>query len=132
MLDTSAIVGMIRRRSPVPVERLAAYGCDAWALSSVAVVELWYGVEHSQPVERSRLALRTILASLRVADFDEAAAQAYGTLRTDLEKRGLVIGRLVMLIAARALSLDALLVTANVREFSRVRGLRVEDWGGGG
>lgn len=129
MLDTSAVVSMIRRRSPELVGRLEKYPCDEWYLSSVVVAELWYGVEHSDTVERNERALRRLLVTLGVADFGELAARVYGTVRADLERRGQTIGALDMLIAAHALSLDALLVTANVREFARVDGLRVEDWG---
>jgi tRNA(fMet)-specific endonuclease VapC len=129
MLDTSAVVGLIRGRSPLVVEHLATYQCDDWVLSSVVVAEMWYGVEHSRAVERNRSALRALLSILGVAEFGELAAQTYGRVRTDLERRGQAIGPLDTLIAAHAMSLDALLVTANLREFSHVDGLRLAGWG---
>ena len=61
-------------------------------------------------------------------DFDDAAARHYGEIRTDLEKRGIAIGPLDLLIAAHARSLEAALVTGNVKEFRRVRGLDVKAW----
>jgi tRNA(fMet)-specific endonuclease VapC len=69
-----------------------------------------------------------ILSAIEVLPFEEPADQRYGELRADLERRGASIGPNDMLIAAHALMLDCIVVTANVREFSRVRGLRVENW----
>ena len=60
--------------------------------------------------------------------FDESAIWRYGSLRTDLEKRGQQIGALDTIIASHALALDAVLVTNNTREFKRVKGLRYENW----
>ena len=65
---------------------------------------------------------------MEVAPLSAGADHAYATLRADLELRGLVIGQNDMLIAAHALALDAILVTDNVREFKRVKGLKVENW----
>ncbi len=60
--------------------------------------------------------------------FDDSAADAYGSIRADLELRGQLIGSNDMLIAAHALSLGATLITNNVSEFERVTGLRIENW----
>ena len=68
------------------------------------------------------------LAPLPIADFDYAAAEAYGRIRAHLERGGAPVGPLDTLIAAHAASMDAILVTNNVGEFSRVPGLCVEDW----
>jgi tRNA(fMet)-specific endonuclease VapC len=63
-----------------------------------------------------------------VLPYDDRAAKEYGILRTDLQKRGCLIGNMDMLIAAHAKSLDMTVVTNNTREFERVQGLAVEDW----
>jgi tRNA(fMet)-specific endonuclease VapC len=68
------------------------------------------------------------LAPLEVLPFDEAAVWVYGELRADLERRGEAIGALDTMIAAHALSRGATLVTNNLREFSRVKGLVLENW----
>ena len=65
---------------------------------------------------------------IEVLPFDKDAAMAYGDVRADLEKRGLVIGGNDLFIAAHALSLNMTLVTNNQREFSRVKGLKIENW----
>ncbi len=68
------------------------------------------------------------LIPLENVAFDQSAATVYGTIRSDLEKRGVVIGSLDMLIAAHAISLDATWVSNNLREFSRIPNLAVENW----
>ena len=68
------------------------------------------------------------LILLNIVEFDHAAAIHYGTIRSDLESRGLVIGAMDMLIAAHALSLNATLVSNNLREFSRVANLPLGNW----
>ena len=70
------------------------------------------------------------LAPLEILPFDEAAVWAYGDLRADLERRGESIGSLDTMIAAHALSLNALLVTNNTPEFAKVKGLLLDNWVG--
>jgi len=65
---------------------------------------------------------------LEIRSFNQSAAVAYGDIRSNLEKRGEVIGGNDLLIAAHAYSLDRTLVTNNEREFRRVKGLKVENW----
>jgi tRNA(fMet)-specific endonuclease VapC len=72
--------------------------------------------------------LELFLAPLALLPFDKAAVWAYGKLRADLERLGTPIGALDTLIAAHALSLQALLVTHNTREFAQVAGLQLADW----
>ena len=67
------------------------------------------------------------LIPLEIVDFDRAAAILYGSIRSDLESRGLVIGAMDMLIAAHAMSLGVMLVSNNVREFSRIANLSLEN-----
>jgi len=65
---------------------------------------------------------------LEIKSFDQKAATAYGDVRSSLEKKGNIIGSYDLLIAAHALSLDCILVTNNEKEFSRVDGLKIENW----
>jgi tRNA(fMet)-specific endonuclease VapC len=77
---------------------------------------------------RIRCDLNAILSAIEILPLEEPSDQRYGKLRADLEKRGLMIGPNDMLIAAHALMLDCVVVTANVRKFSRVPNLKVENW----
>jgi tRNA(fMet)-specific endonuclease VapC len=97
-------------------------------ISSISVAELWYGVAESRQAAQNAHALEQFLLPLLPAPFDERAAVVYGRIRADLNQRGTPIGPLDTLIAAHALSMEAVLVTNNVGEFSRVVGLKLEDW----
>ena len=108
--------------------RFHEYRLGDIGLSSVVAAELAFSVAKSASA-RNRQALEMFLAPLEVLPFDSAAMWAYGDLRADLERRGEPIGSLDTLIAAHALSVNAVLVTNNTREFSKVRGLKLENWG---
>lgn len=87
-----------------------------------------HGIEKSQAVEKNRLALALFLSPIQILPFDAEAAEAYGKIRADLEKRGTPIGPMDMLIAGHAKAEKLILVTNNTREFNRVNDLVVEDW----
>ncbi|MCY7420685.1 MAG: type II toxin-antitoxin system VapC family toxin [Chitinophagaceae bacterium] len=98
------------------------------AISMITVSELYYGARKSANKEKNFLALNKFFLPFNILDFDIAAANSYGIIRTELESKGIPIGPLDTLIAAHAISLDYILVTNNEREFTRVSGLQVENW----
>ncbi len=132
-LDTNAVIALlknepadVRRRLRRVVSRGAAV-----AISSVVLYELWYGVARSARRRENAERLRVFLSgSVDVVAFDEEDAMAAGELRATLEAAGTPIGPYDLLIAAQALRTGATLVTANVSEFARVRGLAWQDWSG--
>ncbi len=128
LLDTNIIIYTMKCRPPQVAARFAERRADELRLSSISLAELHFGAAKSQQPAKALQAIANLGDALNIAPFDEAAAQAYGPLRAELERQGRPIGALDTLIAAHALSLDATLVTHNVGEFSRVPGLRVEDW----
>ena len=87
-----------------------------------------HGVEKSMAAERNRIAITMFLSPISVLNFDTYAAEEYGKIRVDLERRGTPIGPMDILIAAHAKAEDLILVTNNTREFERVEDLEVEDW----
>jgi tRNA(fMet)-specific endonuclease VapC len=97
-------------------------------ISSITLSELAYGAARSSRPRDSAAALQEFLLAIEVAPYDERAALNYGPVRATLANAGSPIGPLDTLIAAHALSLDAILVTHNQREFSRVADLRIDDW----
>jgi tRNA(fMet)-specific endonuclease VapC len=101
---------------------------DEVYLSSIVVSELHYGVRKSRWRKANIDLLEEFLLDFQIAAYDESAAQHYGPIRATLEKKGNLIGPLDTLIAAHAVSLEMVLVSHNTREFSRVPGLRLEDW----
>jgi tRNA(fMet)-specific endonuclease VapC len=130
LLDTCACIELIRggRSSELLMARLRRKKVGTVGISAITLAELQYGVARSSAPARNRVALVEFLAPLVVAPFDDAAASAYGRLRAELQRAGRPIGPLDMLIAAHALSLSAVLVTGNEREFRRVTGLTIENW----
>ena len=128
MLDTNTCIAVIRRVPEQALKKLRGKSPGQVGVSSITLAELQFGVANSSRRLDAASALSEFLLPLETAPFDAAVTSHYGLVRADLMRRGLPIGPLDMLIAAHALSLDAVLVTHNVREFSRVKGLRVEDW----
>jgi len=98
------------------------------AVSSITVAELIYGAKKSLYVEKNMLAVIKVLSYLNIVDFTKDDAFEYGDIRAHLEKRGIPIGDHDMQIAAQAKRLSLVMVTANVREFSRIENLCVENW----
>lgn len=101
---------------------------DGVAVSSITAAELYVGVAKSADRQRHGKAVADLLGAVTVLPFDMRAAQAYGVIRSHLERRGQGIGPLDLFIAAHAVAEDASLVTNNVREFSRVPTLEIENW----
>lgn len=127
MLDTNICIYAIKNRPAAVLEALRAHETAGIGISSISAAELHFGARKSGSA-KNLLALQHFLEPLEIADFDLAAAQAYGDLRHALESRGTPIGPLDTQIAAHALSLGVCLVSNNTREFERVVGLRLENW----
>ena len=130
MLDTKILVYVLKRRPQhqTVVDRYDAADARLTCISSITLAELRFGVEQSLIRNVTQAKLDRVVAALTVVPFEAAAAHAYGVLRATLRKAGKLIGPLDMLIAGHAISLGVKLVTNNVREFSRVSGLRIENW----
>jgi tRNA(fMet)-specific endonuclease VapC len=127
MLDTNIMIYLMNHRNDNVSDRFKAQPLSSMGVSSITVAELEYGVAKSGSAKNKR-ALDAWLRFLHRPAFDDVAAHIYGTVRASLSLQGTPIGPLDTLIAAHALAVDALLVTNNVREFSRVQGLKIEDW----
>jgi tRNA(fMet)-specific endonuclease VapC len=128
MLDTNLCIALIRRRPRSVLDRLQSYTVGDVGLSVITLAELEYGVMKSSDPRRNGEALHQFLEALEIVPFDSGSATRYGRIRTDLERHGLPIGAMDLLIAAHALALKVRLATSNTREFARVPGLQVEDW----
>lgn len=128
MLDTNICIYSIKHKPEKVFCRLQKHDPAEICISSVTYAELVHGVEKSQAVEKNWLALALLLANIEILDFDAAAAESYGRIRADLEKKGTPIDPLDMMIAGHAMSLNYTVVTNNTKEFSRVKDLRLENW----
>ena len=128
MLDTNICIYVIKHKPETVFQKLQNTNPEDVCISSVTYAELVHGVEKSAAVEKNRLALSMLLANMEILDFDVDAADCYGKIRAALEKKGTPIGTLDMMIAAHAQSLGYTVVTNNVKEFSRVSALQIENW----
>jgi len=131
LLDTNAVIALLTNRPPSVRERLRreASASRSIGISSIVLFELWYGVARSQHRAQNTERLRAFLAgNISIVPFEEEDAGIAGDLRAELERSGTPIGPYDLLIAAQALRAGTILVTANVTEFRRVRGLVWEDW----
>lgn len=128
LLDTNICIYLIKQRPPEVLQKFRTCQVGDIGISSITVAELEFGVQKSQFPNKNHQALRKFLLPLQVADFNSAAADAYGIIRAMLEKKGTPIGSLDTLIAAHALSLEVVLVTNNEKEFSRVPNLKLDNW----
>lgn len=128
MLDTNICIYAIKHKPPSVIKNFLKHDPDDMCISSITYAELMHGVEKSQAVERNRIAITLFLASLSILGFDNQAAEEYGKVRAELEKKGTPIGPMDILIASHARSESLVLVTNNTREFFRVEDLEVEDW----
>jgi len=128
LLDTDICIYAINRKRPEILERVRDYQIGEVGISSITYAELRFGVENSNRVDDNMGRLERFVLPLEIIPFDAEAGRHYGRIRTDLKRAGNPIGSNDLLIAAHVLSLEATLVTNNIREFERVAGLRIEKW----
>ena len=127
LLDTNIVSDLVRNPQGAVATRIAKEGESSICTSVVVAAEIRYGARKKASRRLTRQ-VELILSAMEVAPLEEPADHYYGKIRTGLEQKGKSIGPNDLLIAAHALSLDLTVVTANKREFSRVPGLKVENW----
>ena len=127
MLDTNIVIYVIKRR---PVEALETFNKHAgqMSISTITLAELIHGAEKSVKPEHNLRQVEDFCSRLEVLNYGEKAAQHYGDIRADLEKKGKTIGVNDLHIAGHARSEGLVLVSNNLREFDRVEGLITENW----
>ena len=128
MLDTNAVIMGLRHPDWPIVSRLEQHVGRDLCISAVTLGELEYGIKKSRDPEKTRFGVYQFLAGIRILDFDSEAANHFGDIYGDLELRHLRISDRDTMIAAHARSLGYTVITNNTREFSRVQGLKYEDW----
>lgn len=128
LLDTNVCIRYLNGRSPGVLSRLQALQPTDVVVCAVVKAELFYGAQRSQNPERSLAVQRQFLQPYRSLPFDDAAAELAGLLRAQFANQGRPIGPYDLQIAAIALANNCTLVTHNIREFSRVPNLLIEDW----
>lgn len=127
MLDTNICIYVIKNR-PVGLREQFNRLAELICISTITLAELYYDVEKSSRRIQNLQAVEQFVARLEALPFSAEAAVRYGQVRAELERAGQPAGPYDMLIAAHARSAGLIVVTNNLREFERIRGLRVENW----
>src|SRR3990167_9808169 len=129
MLDTNICIYLMREHPKDIIQKFnEAVVHHEVVVSSVVMSELYFGACKSTAKEKNIVALEKFSVPVAVCSYDKKAAYYYGEIRETLRKTGLLIGPMDLMIAAHALSAEAILITNNLKEFSRVKGLRCENW----
>ncbi len=128
LLDTNVCIHLLNRKHPGILQHFQQHSPAEIALCSIVKAELLYGARHSQRVQENLQLLAKFFTPLVSLPFDDRCAEEAGLIRADLAGQGNPIGPNDLLIAATARAHDAVLITHNSGEFSRVTGLRLEDW----
>jgi tRNA(fMet)-specific endonuclease VapC len=128
LLDTNIVIYTMKNR-PQRVKKRFQQHHGQMGISTVTIGELVFGAEHSQQVERNLADLEAFTARLEVLPFDNQAAYHFGQIRAALYRTGQPIGPYDMMIAGQARAAGLKLVTNNAKEFKRVPGLLLENWG---
>lgn len=128
MLDTDTCSYILRAHPPGAAARFKRTPAAEIGISSVVLAELYYGADLLPNRSVLRKNIQEFASGLALLSWDAAAADHYGSIRAELERKGTLIGAMDMMIAAHARSIDAVLVTNNTKHFRRVPRLKVENW----
>ena len=128
MLDTDICAFILRKSSPELLNRIQLVPLVQQCVSVVTLAELMYGLQVASKKETNQIAFDEMMRHLVVLDWNSEAAQHYAEIRHSLQKTGRQLGANDLFIAGHARSLGATVVTNNVKDFGRVRGLKVENW----
>jgi tRNA(fMet)-specific endonuclease VapC len=128
LLDTSICIYIVNKHPAETINRLEKYQPSEIKISSITVAEMEYGASKSKYREKNRRALKNFLSPFEIINFDSIDAEIYGIIRAELERNGNIIGPYDMQLVAQALRADYVFVTNNIREFKKVKKLKIENW----
>jgi tRNA(fMet)-specific endonuclease VapC len=128
LVDTNILIYLMNSKSKKLQEKFTRRKREQFCVSSITVAEMVYGAKNSQYVEKNLNAVIYTLSEFEILDFSNLDAFEYGDIRSDLKKKGRLIGPNDLLIAAQARRQNLVLITNNTKEFNRVAKLKVEDW----
>ena len=129
ILDTNICIYIINEKPDKVLRKFELYPVYEFGISSITHAELQYGIEKSKNKNTNQAALDEFLLPLTILPFHgQRLVTCYGEIRASLESKGQTIGPLDMLIAAHALSLDLIIISNNIKEFSRIQNLKCENW----
>jgi predicted nucleic acid-binding protein len=127
LLDTDILIYSLKGHEAVQ-QNLRNHLNDPLQLSSVTLMELYYGAYKSQKMESNLAKVRKIENSLEIIPVSRETAEIFGMLKAKLEATGMPLDDFDLILAATALSHNLILVTNNERHFERIDGLKIENW----
>ncbi len=127
-LDTNICIYFLKGSFPVLKEKLLSHSPKEIFIPSIVKAELFYGAQKSLNKKENLKKLELFLAPFTITPFGDKESVIYGNIRANLERRGLSIGSNDLIIASIVVANNGILVTKNIKEFSRIKGLKIEDW----
>lgn len=127
LFDTNILVHLNRHKDRELALRIQSV-LGSSGISAISAMEMYYGAARSLRMEENLITTKSLLSIISTFEFTDADAYETGLLRAELARAGTPIGPFDVCIAGQARARKLTLVTANVREFERVPGLRVENW----
>lgn len=127
-IDTNIIIYALKNSYPSIIKKFENTPSYNIFITSIVKAEIDYGIAKSKSSKLTRELYNKFLSIYNVIPFTEKETKIYGDIRYQLEKEGKLIGANDMLIAAIVMSHNGILITHNVNEFSRIKGLQIEDW----
>lgn len=128
LLDTNICIYFLNRRSENIIKKLNNIEPEKIALCSIVKAELMYGALKSNNLQKTIKTLNGFFAQFNSYPFDDQAAEIYSQIRSELEKKGQIIGPNDLIIASIAIANQCILITHNCREFDRIKNLNMIDW----
>ncbi len=128
LLDTDICSYIIRKRPKSLIEKFKTLSLGEIGISVITVCEFESGIPGSNQPEKLRSAINTFLAPFSIIDFQQTDAVSFGIVDSYLQAKGTPIGDMDTMIASQALSRGLILVSNNVKHYSRVPHLSYESW----
>ncbi|MCD4807487.1 MAG: type II toxin-antitoxin system VapC family toxin [Methanococcoides sp.] len=128
LLDTNTCIYFLNRASEKVVQQFKELSPSQIKLPSITVAELYYGAEKSKFKAKNREKVKRFVSTFEIVSFDEKACTAYAKIRHSLERSGTPVGPMDLLIASIGLAYNFTVVTNNIKEFKRVKGLKLQNW----
>lgn len=128
ILDTNICIHMLKNKTFSLLKHAKKKSLTQIYISTITEAELWHGVWNSSKIQENEMRLKKFLQCFPKLKFESSHAANYGQLKAEQRKNGRNIGSNDLLIASQALELEAILVTANEKEFKQIKGLKTENW----
>ena len=127
-LDTNICIYFLKGKYPSILTKMLSLNPDDIKIPAIVKAELLHGAEKSIKRDENKNKIASFLLPFEIVPFDDESAVYYAKIKAALEQTGMLIGPNDLLIAATSLAKNTILVTNNVKEFSRVAGLSLENW----